>query len=256
MTIQKKQLFLALLVFGLALAGAGIAWRFERVRHFWRQHHLAQPPGIQIDKAQYPITGIDVSKHTGRIDWAAVKKQNIHFAYIKASEGVQLRDAQCSENIRAARENGIPVGAYHFFLFHKSGAKQAAFFLSGINGAQLRLPPVIDVEESGNRTLRGNEAQVRREIHRFLRVIKKQTGMNAMIYTNEHTYARLIAHDFPDNPIWISSFNDPPRLSDGRDWLFWQHAHNGTLHGSAYFVDLNTYNGDTSAWKKFLRAKR
>lgn len=31
------------------------------------------PTGIDIDKIKYPITGIDVSKHTGKIDFQKVK---------------------------------------------------------------------------------------------------------------------------------------------------------------------------------------
>ena len=35
------------------------------------------PKGIEIDKSKYPITGIDISKHTGNIDFEEIK-QNVN----------------------------------------------------------------------------------------------------------------------------------------------------------------------------------
>jgi len=35
----------------------------------------------------FPLRGIDVSHHQKRIDWETVAEHNIHFVWIKASEG-------------------------------------------------------------------------------------------------------------------------------------------------------------------------
>ena len=39
------------------------------------------------DPSRYPMRGIDVSHHQGAIDWRAVARDDVAFAYIKASEG-------------------------------------------------------------------------------------------------------------------------------------------------------------------------
>ncbi len=38
-------------------------------------------------KQKYPIRGVDVSSYQGVIDWNVLSRQNIDFAYIKATEG-------------------------------------------------------------------------------------------------------------------------------------------------------------------------
>lgn len=60
---------------------------------------------------------IDVSEHQGVINWNAVKNQNtgaksIDGAIIRLSAGTAREDYQLANNIRGARANGIPIGAY------------------------------------------------------------------------------------------------------------------------------------------------
>lgn len=40
------------------------------------------PSGISIDKKEFPITGIDISQHTGEIDFDILLPQKIDFVYI------------------------------------------------------------------------------------------------------------------------------------------------------------------------------
>ncbi|RVB51021.1 GH25 family lysozyme, partial [Mesorhizobium sp. M7A.F.Ca.CA.001.06.1.1] len=39
------------------------------------------------DRDKYPLRGIDVSHHQGRIDWPRVAADDVAFAVIKATEG-------------------------------------------------------------------------------------------------------------------------------------------------------------------------
>jgi len=79
--------------------------------------------------SQYPVRGIDVSHHQGKIDWQAVKKQDIQFAYIKSTEGVDYQDPMFKTNWLEAHKAGIIRGAYHFFNFCSSPVKQAENFI-------------------------------------------------------------------------------------------------------------------------------
>lgn len=49
-------------------------------------------------REQYPIRGVDVSHYQGDIDWAALSRQDIRFAYIKATEGSSHTDERFLEN--------------------------------------------------------------------------------------------------------------------------------------------------------------
>ena len=40
----------------------------------------------------YPVRGVDVSHHQGKIDWDTLARQDIQFAYIKATEGSNFKD--------------------------------------------------------------------------------------------------------------------------------------------------------------------
>ncbi|MFC7761946.1 glycoside hydrolase family 25 protein [Catellatospora bangladeshensis] len=97
----------------------------------------------------YPITGIDVSHHQGKIDWEEVADKGARFVYAKVTEGVHYVDASFKDNYSGARKNGILFGAYHFARPEKSsGRTQADYFL---DRAQYRndgrtLPPMLDIE--------------------------------------------------------------------------------------------------------------
>ncbi|MBS1764014.1 MAG: hypothetical protein JSS90_03485 [Bacteroidetes bacterium] len=69
------------------------------------------PNGIEIDKIKYPITGIDISEHTGKVDFKKVKTQSIHFVFLKASEGENYVDKNFEKYYHESKLNKIPVGA-------------------------------------------------------------------------------------------------------------------------------------------------
>jgi GH25 family lysozyme M1 (1,4-beta-N-acetylmuramidase) len=52
------------------------------------------------DAAERPewLFGIDVSHHDGTIDWSQTKKQKIIYAYVKATQGVNLFDGKFKNN--------------------------------------------------------------------------------------------------------------------------------------------------------------
>ncbi len=51
---------------------------------------------------QYPVQGLDVSHHQGRIEWHKIPKERYKFVYIKATEGGDHRDKNFPNNWREA----------------------------------------------------------------------------------------------------------------------------------------------------------
>ncbi|WP_292542118.1 GH25 family lysozyme, partial [Mesorhizobium sp.] len=65
------------------------------------------------DRDRFPVRGIDVSHHQGRIDWRRVAADDVAIAVIKATEGGDHVDDAFAANLREARAAGLAVGAYH-----------------------------------------------------------------------------------------------------------------------------------------------
>jgi lysozyme len=207
------------------------------------------PSGIEIDKLKYPVTGIDVSKHTGKIDFQKVNKQSIDFIFMKSTEGENYKDETFENNYLGAKESGIPIGTYHFFRFNKSGKSQANNYLTAIEGKKFDLPCVLDIEEWGNQTKKTRE-EIINEIDTFINLVEKKAGVNLMIYTNENGYNKYIKETFRNKDIWICSFNKKPNIN--KKWMFWQHSHKGKFNFADGWVDINTYNGNRTEWNKYL----
>ncbi len=235
---KMKKGCIILLIFMLAATLAGVYWIFF------------VPRGIAIDKTRYPITGIDVSAHTGLVDFVGAKKQKIDFAYIKATEGANYVDPKFEKNYRNAKTASIPPGAYHFFRFNKSGTEQAENFLTAIRGKKFHLPLVLDVEEWGNSRSNGKKKVVA-EIRVFLNLVQNATGRRVMIYTNESSYKKYIRDYFKNNDIWLCSFRKNPNI--GKKWVFWQHSHRGKFDFAEGWVDVNTFHGGRAAWERYWR---
>jgi lysozyme len=210
---------------------------------------LNEPSGIEINKSRYPITGIDISLHTGKINFTKIREQKIDFVYIKSSEGFTYKDKNFETNYVNARNNNIPVGVYHYFRFTNDGRAQAANFLRAIKGKEIDLPLALDVEEWGQ-FRRVKREVVINEIRSFLEEMERNTSRRIIFYSNENCYRKYIEGVFDDHPIWICSFNDPPEIE--AKWTFWQHSHIGELEGAQGKVDINTFNGSREDWERYL----
>ena len=207
--------------------------------------------GIHIDKEKFPVTGIDISKHSGVISWHKVDKQNISFAYIKATEGGDYIDPKYDFNIASAKKTKIKLGDYHFFRFDPTGTSQAKNYLKHRKTDDNDLSPVIDIEEWGNYPVTiKNAPRLKKQIKDFITEVEEATCKKLIIYTNLSTYNKLIKGDFKDHEVWICSFQKNTQLPD-RQWLFWQHSHSGKLDGVPGLVDFNTFNGDETAWCEY-----
>lgn len=208
------------------------------------------PNGISIDKNKFPITGIDISAHTGKIDFDRILTQEIDFVYLKVTEGENFIDPKFNENYSNVNIKKIPVGFYHFFRFNKGGQIQANNFLKNIKDKKTNLPLVIDVEEWGNVSSKSKE-EIVSEISKFVKTVEKKTETKIMIYSNESSYKKYIEGFFDKNEIWICSFSKKPNID--KNWTFWQHSHKGKFDGADGWVDINTFNGTKKEWNKYLK---
>lgn len=192
------------------------------------------------DRARYPVRGIDVSHHQGAIDWARVAKDDVAFAYIKATEGGDHVDTRFAENFAAAQAVGIAVGAYHFFTLCRSGAEQAANLLANVPLAPGMLPVAVDLEYEGNCSARPPADVVKKEVETFVEIVEAATGAPSVFYVTYGFYKDYYAV-LPERSLWTRWIVwHPPK---DQDWLFWQYHDRGRVDGIEGDVDLNVLNG-------------
>lgn len=100
---------------------------------------------------RYDVQGVDVSHYQGDIDWQILQRNQIDFAYIKATEGSSHIDEKFEVNWQEASKTNVTIGAYHFFSFDSPGKEQAEWFIDSIGDLSGKLPPVVDIEYYGNK---------------------------------------------------------------------------------------------------------
>lgn len=221
---HSKILIIATVVAVLAVLACGMWWGYRRY----------MSPTINPSWIDYPVRGVDLSAHNGKVDFEKLREAGYDFVMLKATEGISFIDKNFAENYEAARKAGLKVGAYHFFRFDCDGRVQAFHFLNTIGNRVLDFPPALDIEESGNpaghdssNIVDGLQAAIS---HIELR------NHQVLLYTNKRGYNRFISRNFPDFPLWICSFSDPP---GPENWYMWQYTHRGEVPGVKGHVDIN-----------------
>lgn len=194
-----------------------------------------EPPSLDA----FPVRGIDVSHHQGPIDWGRVADAGIEFAYVKATEGRDLRDPRFEANWAAAGAAGIPRGAYHFFTFCSDGRAQAEHFLRVAPPAPGALIPVADVEFVGNCKGWSDLGAVRAQLTAFLERVQRAWGVPAILYVTPDAHQRVLAGGFRAYPVWLRSVEAVPALDAFGGWLLWQFSETGSVPGIRGPVDLN-----------------
>lgn len=190
--------------------------------------------------AKFKTHGIDVARYQKNINWPLVKKAGVEFAFIKATEGIGLKDSFFDANWKNAKEAGIRRGAYHFYIAEKDPAIQAANFIFNTQVEENDLPPVLDVEVTRGMT----PEVIRSGVQVWLNMVEEAYGKRPIIYTGYHFYRKYLEGHFTDYPLWIAHYKGYENAKLSREWLFWQHTDRGVLAGIPKEVDLNVFRGD------------
>lgn len=197
------------------------------------------------DRNEFPIVGIDVSHHQGKIRWRDLSTEQISFVMIKATEGGDYKDPLFKANWEKSKAHGYKTGAYHFYRICKDGGEQAKNFIETVPNEPDNLPPTVDLEFGGNCKTDKTKDQIIREIHEFLDILKNHYHRRPILYVTHEFYDQFVAGQFQDHPIWIRDVFRQPELSDNREWRIWQFANRAHLKGIDTYVDLNVLHGNS-----------
>lgn len=98
------------------------------------------------------MKGVDVSEHNGLVDYEALKQAGIQFVMVRTGFGVSYEDPNFVENVNAAHEHRMLVGAYHYsYALTPQRAEQEAIFVRKMiedSGVGLEFPVFFDMEDA------------------------------------------------------------------------------------------------------------
>ena len=192
------------------------------------------------------VTGIDVSKHQGEIDWKKVAADGIDFAFIRAgyrgsTEGKLAEDECFYDNIEGALKNHIQVGVYFYTqaVTEKEAKEEAEFLLEMLEPYDITYPVVLDLEEveGKSRTEGLSQEDFTDAAIEFLDTIGN-AGYQTMIYGNLKTFfimldmSRIEKYD-----KWFAYYYNPVYFP--YEFTIWQYSSTGKVDGIDGDVDLN-----------------
>lgn len=210
----------------------------------------------KMEKAKMEkVNGIDVSHYQGTILWEQVAKDNIRFAFAKATGGVSFVDPEFKNNWHGMRANQIYRGAYHFFYASEDADAQAALYLKTLGDlSDYDFPPVLDVEILDN----AQPSVLIEGVITWLDKVEKATGRRPIIYTDSAFGMQYLSDPRLKNYyLWIADYNTSISAIPGpwkdSGWQFWQYSDSGYVTGINGRVDMDYFSGNLDSLKYFIK---
>ena len=209
------------------------------------------------------VSGIDVSSHQGTVDWDAVSKNGMTFAFVRATLGAHSADSQFAGNWTRVRAVGLLRGAYHFFWPLTPAVDQAEHFIATVgNPLPGDLPPALDLEEA---VLQQNPQQDvwttippdnrLPMILGWLATVEHALGVKPVIYSRQNFLEGLLGDgvgELAGYLLWIAHYTNaqqPGIPSAWTRWTFWQYSEHGSVGGINGDVDQDRFNGSINDLK-------
>lgn len=187
--------------------------------------------------------GVDISRYQPNPNYKAMADGGkIKFVWTKATEGLTVNDSMFAKDLKGCRDNGIIVGAYHFFRPDLDPIQQMKHFFSIYKPQKGDLVPMFDNEIHGSH---GNAYDIQRACD-AMDYIAQVIGRLPIHYTyvgfmndqgNPQQYYKYpvdIAHYGVGKPSLPPPYNR---------WDFWQYIAKGSVDGISGDVDHNYFNG-------------
>ena len=198
--------------------------------------------------------GIDVSKHQGDIDWAAVANMGVDFAIIRLgyrgySEGAFVKDEYFDHNVQQALDQGIGVGVYFVTqaISVEEAKEEAQYVLDSISGYNITWPIALDVEETSSPDARTSRLTVEKRSEQIAAFCKEieDAGYSPIVYSNTKWFVTKIDMSvIKDYDIWYSYYPSEKNYNYDCGYLpyeytIWQYSCRGRVNGIDGDVDLN-----------------
>lgn len=169
----------------------------------------------------FPVQGVDVGEAQGTIDWFALRRRGVAFAYVRATDGAERRDTRFAENWRGAYAAGVARGAVHEFSLCRLASDQARNFVTTVPRDAAQLPMALALSFAPGCAARPDRAVLLAEIREFLAAVEGHLGRRAILrITADFEAAYRVSAAIP-RPLWsIGQFSPPYYLA--RPWTLWR----------------------------------
>ena len=189
---------------------------------------LVLTPGVDskaITSSGNIAKGIDVSKYQGAIDWGAVARSGVKFAFIRVGSTYSGLDPTFDYNMRSAQANGIKTGVYiySYATNAEQAAMEAVLVTQWLAAYQVQMPVVFDIEDKCHKDL--STAEINNIINSFC-IIVDAAGYYPMVYSYKNFFQGKIGATPWDK--WVAQFGDS---LDYSSCSFWQYSSKGSVSG-------------------------
>lgn len=191
--------------------------------------------------------GIDVSKFQGKIDWSAVAKDGVEFAFVRVANrgygtGKLVLDDTFETNIKGATAAGIHTGAYIYSqaVTEDEIREEAELVMKKLEALSVKCPIVFDVEKTADASGRMNQLSVeeRTNLTKLFCQIVEGAGYKPIIYHNVEMGALMIdVSELEEYDKWLAYYNDD--MYYPYEYKIWQYSDKGKVSGIKGNVDMN-----------------
>ena len=190
------------------------------------------------------VLGIDVSKHNGTIDWAAVKNSGVSYVIIRcgyrgSTTGALIEDPKFKSNINGAQAAGLKVGIYFFTqaINEAEAVEEASMVLQLMKPYAISYPVYLDVESSGGRA-DGISKDTRTAVCKAFCATIANSGYTSGIYANKTWLNEKInTAALGGYKIWLAQYAAAPTYNGV--YHMWQYSSKGSVSGISGRVDMN-----------------
>ena len=150
-------------------------------------------------------------------------------------------------NMTGANEAGVDKGVYFYSqaITEEEALEEANFVIENLEGYDVELPVVLDVEYVAGDDARANALtkEERTKIAKTFCDAIEEAGYEAMIYGNMQTFLMMLdLTELKDIKKWFAYYNLPHYYPYEFD--IWQYTDSGSVDGITGVVDMNMIIGE------------
>ncbi len=234
------------------MEGEEESWRFEDGQPITDGSEVIVFDGEEapLNGASSYVTGVDVSKWQGTINWSKAAKK-ISFAIIRCGYGTNSTsndDSMFLKNVKGCLNNGIPFGIY-LYSYGASAKSEANHVLRTLKNANLTpkdvdFPVYLDMEDAcmitkSSKTYMTN-AQKLTYVTKFCTLIEA-AGYDAGVYANSYWWKTyLTSSKYNQWERWVARWG---KMDYTGTYSMWQYTSDGSVSGISGRVDMNRWYG-------------
>lgn len=234
--------WLALLLTILLVVAGITGW------HFWRQY---QTQALQ----KYPVQGISVSQTDGFVDFQAVQKAGMKFAYLKTTSGTTYFDDDFAANYDRIQGSDLKVGVYMMFSFNKSAKEQAKYFIKMVGHKVGNLPIAIQVQYYGNyEDNPPNSAKQGKQLRELTNELANYYTAPCIIWTTPTIANKMITPYLSDSRQWLivdgASELNKLKITKQTEFVQYSDAADLTVSGQKIKFVTSVFTGKKQTWQE------